>query len=304
MSADQKSRMRRISLSGYDGKISVCYWAGPEGAPILHWAHANGFNGQTYAPLLEKLSERFHVYAADARGHGKTSLRADPENHFGWDVYRDDLVSLLYQLRGRHDNAPLMLGGHSMGGCASIMAASKEPGLAQGMVLADPVIIPLRLKLMMKVLGVLNFKVGGGAILAKMSRKRRAVWPDAKTIIAAYTGRGAFTTWHKAFLVSYVKGGTLKVDDGLRLACAPDWEAANFEHQSHNSIKPVRKLATPFSLLVAAQGSTTRGIDVFKKNPNCHCVKVIPESTHFLPMETPDIIIAEIYALADKLGLN
>jgi len=303
MSKYQKSPMRRISLNGYDGKISVCYWAGPEGAPVLHWAHANGFNGQTYAPLLAKLSERFHVYAADARGHGKSTLVADPEHHFGWDIYRDDLVSLLYQLRARHANAPLVLGGHSMGGCVSIMAAAKEPRLAQGMVVVDPVIIPHGFKLLMALGRLFNLNIGGGHKLAAMSRKRRFVWPDAKTLTAAYKGRGAFTSWKQAFLTAYVKGGTLKTDDGIRLACVPDWEAANFAYQGHDSITPVKKLAIPFRLLTAEHGSTTRGIKAFKKNHHAQSIEVVPNSTHFLPMEVPDRVIEEFNILADRLDL-
>ena len=303
MSAFQKSPMRRISLNGYDGKISVCYWAGPEGAPVLHWAHANGFNGQTYAPLLANLSEHFHVYAADARGHGKSTLVADPDHHFGWDIYRDDLVSLLYQLRARHANAPLILGGHSMGGCVSIMAASKEPRLAQGMVIVDPVIIPRHFKLLMVLGGLFNLQIGGGHKLAAMSRKRRAEWPDAKTMTAAYKGRGAFSTWKQEFLTAYVKGGTLKTDNGLRLACAPNWEAANFAYQGHDSVTPVKKLAVPFRLLVAEHGSTTRGIGAFKTNHHAQSIEAVPNSTHFLPMEMPERVIEAFTALANRLGL-
>ena len=31
--------------------------------PALHFAHANGFNAQTYQSLLQPLSGRFHIHA-------------------------------------------------------------------------------------------------------------------------------------------------------------------------------------------------------------------------------------------------
>ena len=48
--------MKRLTIKTDRGDFSVCFWKGPANAPILHWAHANGFNGQTYNRLLSKLT--------------------------------------------------------------------------------------------------------------------------------------------------------------------------------------------------------------------------------------------------------
>ena len=64
--------MKRLKIKTARGNLSVCFWKGPVDAPILHWAHANGFNGQTYDRLLRKLTDRFNVYAWDAPGYGMT----------------------------------------------------------------------------------------------------------------------------------------------------------------------------------------------------------------------------------------
>ena len=61
------------------GHVALYQWQdGVSGRPVLHWAHANGFNGHTYAPLLNPLAERFDIYAWDARGHGRTNVSAGP----------------------------------------------------------------------------------------------------------------------------------------------------------------------------------------------------------------------------------
>ena len=64
--------MKRLTIKTDRGDFSVCFWKGPKDAPILHWAHANGFNGQTYNRLLRKLTRDFNVYAWDAPGYGMT----------------------------------------------------------------------------------------------------------------------------------------------------------------------------------------------------------------------------------------
>lgn len=297
----KRSAMRRLTVDLEDGQVSVCAWRGPENAPVLHWAHANGFNGQTYAPLLSLLSDRFHVYAWDARGHGRSTLPADPENMRDWGVYRDDLLQLMQFIKSRHDT-PVLMGGHSLGGCVSVMAAAKRPDLVQGMVLADPVIIPFRYKLAMRLAWLLGPR-GEGLKLASMARRRRQVWPDIATLKAAYTGRGAFRTWQAPFLTAYLRGGTLPCDEGVRLACAPAWEAANFEAFRHDSTTPVKQLRVPFILLMAEHGSTTRAPDLFHANAAQVQITRVPGSSHFLPMERPELVTAAVRDLADRLGL-
>jgi pimeloyl-ACP methyl ester carboxylesterase len=51
-----------------DGDVSCLEWPG-NGTP-LHFAHATGFNAETYRSLLQPLAETFHIFAGDARGHG------------------------------------------------------------------------------------------------------------------------------------------------------------------------------------------------------------------------------------------
>ena len=308
--------MQRFQLKRDDGDISICLWSADRpthqsthpskhqselqstsGKPVLHWAHANGFNAQTYGPLLAPLAEDFDVYAADARGHGLSTLAADPVQYPGWTQYRDDLISVVEHLCDKA-GGKIWLGGHSMGGCASVMAASIRPDLVAGLVLADPVIVPRSAR----VLARMMFRNQGGFALAVNAAKRRADWPDAETVKKAYTGRGAFRTWQDGFLEAYVDGGVRPLNgDGentVTLACAPAWEAANFNDQRHNSTGPARRLKVPFTLMVAESGSTTRSVLSFRMARTLKKIEVIAGSSHFLPMEFPDRVRAEIYARA------
>lgn len=293
--------MQRFEYRVPQGELSICQWSqAGEGAkkPVLHWAHANGFNGQTYAPLLEPLQDKFDVYAWDARGHGRTRLPAEPSAMRGWHIYADDLEYFVAHL-AEQAGEKIWLGGHSMGGCTSILVAAKRPDLVAGLILADPVVTPkinFAMQMMMRWMG--KIAPNSGLALAEMAAKRKADWPSLAVIEKAYTGRGAFATWADGFLQAYLHGGLLpksaREADGMTLACAPLWEAANFKGPQINVAKPIARLSVPLTLLMAERGSTTylckpfEGLSVDKK------IETVPGSSHFLPMEVPDLVRAEI----------
>jgi pimeloyl-ACP methyl ester carboxylesterase len=277
------------------GSLSLYQWENEVSErPVLHWAHANGFNGRTYDPLLSPLAAQFDVYAWDARGHGLSTFAAEPKKMTGWDIYGRDLIALVEHLAEKHGRK-IWLGGHSMGGFTSVFVAAQRPDLVAGLILADPVIVPR--------IGPLTYLVAkitgkhGGLALAKMAAKRRVDWPSKEKIKAAYFGRGAFASWQDGFLDAYVEGGVLPHDDGsnkVSLACAPHWEAANFKGPQLNCHAFIRRIKAPFTLLTAEHGSTTRArqsfatLDVDKK------ISVVAGTSHFLPMEVPDLLRGEI----------
>lgn len=279
------------------GQVSLYHWQDtPSERPVLHWAHANGFNGRTYEPLLTPLADKFDLYAWDARGHGRTKLRAEPREMTGWDIYGRDLIGLAEHLADKHGKK-IWLGGHSMGGCASVIAAAQRPDLVAGLILADPVITPRTGPLARLIMRV---KKTGGTQLAEMAKKRRAIWPDRDTVTKAYTGRGAFASWGEGFLDAYLEGGLEAGDDGLHLACAPHWEAANFKGPQLDCKKFIRRLNVPFTLLTAEHGSTTYFRQPFEALALDKKIEIVAGTTHFLPMEVPDYLRAEIVARISK----
>ncbi len=98
-----------------DGSISLLEWKAGEDAPVLVFAHANGFNASTYIHLLAPLAGEFRVLALDMRGHGETTLPTDSRLAAGWRVFRDDLLRVLDALAIRPD----VLAGHSLGASAA-----------------------------------------------------------------------------------------------------------------------------------------------------------------------------------------
>ena len=97
---------------------------------ILYFSHANGFCGQAYTDLLNKIDNSYEVITYDMRGHGETDLIADSKKLKSWYTFRDDLEQLVQK-----HNEPVTLSGHSMGGTASLLLALSKPKLVKKLIL-------------------------------------------------------------------------------------------------------------------------------------------------------------------------
>jgi pimeloyl-ACP methyl ester carboxylesterase len=293
----------RRELKLRDGTMSFLEWKGAGPQPTLHFAHANGFNAMTYRHLLGPLATRFHIRASDARGHGMSQWPADPATHHNWYVYRDDLISHL-EIFAAEAGGPVLLAGHSMGATASLLAAAERPDLVRGIVLFEPVIVAARHRRMMRLMRMFGRSFGPLA-LAESAARRRSVYPDRAAVVAAYTGRGAFRTWPQEMLVDYVEGGTKPRDDGqVELACNPLWEAANFRAHDHDTWAAIARLKSPLTLVYGGKDSTCRAPAptlLGERDPQAIILRV-GQSSHFLPMEFPDITRREILALDARLS--
>jgi pimeloyl-ACP methyl ester carboxylesterase len=242
----------------------------------LVFLHANGFNAGTYQSILAPLAANYRILAIDQRGHGETSLETNLTGRRDWLDLRDDLLAFLAALDLRH----VVLSGHSMGATASLLAAAVEPTRCRRLVLFDPVILP----------------PGQGAIpqdspLEQAAGRRRAVFPSRAEAIKSYTGRGAFRTWPDGILNDYVAAGFHDLPSGeVRLACAPAWEASGYAAHGHDPWAALRSTQCPIDILRAETASTFHiGEATTLAGDRIH-ITTVPGSTHFLPMERPDLI--------------
>jgi 3-oxoadipate enol-lactonase len=67
--------MPRVTLNGISHHYVV---AGPENAPALTLAHAQGFTLESWSAQVATFSDRYRVVAPDLRGHGKTDMAGKP----------------------------------------------------------------------------------------------------------------------------------------------------------------------------------------------------------------------------------
>lgn len=292
--------MYSFELSKNSLNIPLIHWKGPQkSSPVFHWAHATGFNAETYRTLLEPLSEKFNVYAWDLRGHGKSTANTSKIKVSEiYSTYSKDLGLVISRLSAKHQSK-VFLGGHSIGGTLSISAALENQSLVSSLLLVDPVVFNWHTKYLMAVARLLKLNLPN-AYLALNAKKRRDTWPNIDTLYKSYEGRGAFKTWTDGFLNSYLTAGTVEGEGSISLTCSPEWEAQNFiAFDSVNIVKSIKGLEIPTRLLLAKKGSTTKALSSFQKNNNS-VHTVVENSTHFLPMEFPELVRTEIFELIKK----
>jgi len=291
-------RRRAFTIRTHEGpgEIAAIELGDPARAIDVLFVHANGFNALTYRAMLSPLAGRLRVLAIDLEGHGRSPQRRPSEGREGWDAFAEDLIALLGQLEG---SAPV-LAGHSMGGAVAGLAAAARPDKARALVLFDPAVTAEAL------VRQAAAKPGGRVTFPDMplalgARRRRTRFASLAAVKAAYQGRGAFETWPDQALEDYIADGFRPTADGeVELVCAPALEAANFTHPSPQAWSALQGLRMPVSILRARRGSTCaiKSADGFVQANPAFEVATIEGSTHFLPIESPELARAEILRFA------
>lgn len=288
LTVTEASRARLIDLAGRGGAMAG-YEFGPLDRPIdIVFVHANGFNARAYVPILAPLADSLRVLAVDQRGHGGSTLPTQTEGRTSWYDLRDDLLALLSAL----DLRQVILAGHSMGGAASVLAQAHAPERVRSLVLADPVVIP----------PTSEAEVVSNSPLVQGALRRRAVFPSREAVIAAYAGRGAFASWSPDMLEGYVTDGFRDRSDGqVELSCAPAWEASNFTSHGHDTLGAFEAAQVPIRILRAEEGSTCRDHPRLAALQAAGRIRMetVPGTTHFLPMERPDLVQAALREAAE-----
>ncbi|WP_339932969.1 alpha/beta hydrolase [uncultured Brevundimonas sp.] len=286
MDAIRLSPPRRLSLplakSRGAGRMAVLDFGDVNRPVDLVFVHANGFNALTYRSLLAPLSGSLRLWAPDLRGHGGTTLPAEPHGRRSWADHRDDLIALLDAI----DGPPVVLAGHSMGATSALLAAAERPDRVSRLVLFDPVILDrwAVAAFQLPLLGRLASRIP----MVKSARRRRAVFDSREQAMAAYTGRGAFKGWPEMMLADYLVHGLVETDAGFTLACTPEWEASNYGAQSHNPWRALRQYDQPVRIIRGEIGTTCRMPARPGGLPHV-VVETLAGATHFLPMLRPDV---------------
>ena len=287
---------RRLSFDLRDGQMAGIAFGGETASPDIVFLHATGFNAHTYRSLLAPLGERFHVWALDARGHGRTTLKANTFGYASWNRHRDDLIAVLE----KHCTAPVTLAGHSMGATVSLLTAGHRTDLVSGLALIEPVILPAA--------GYAFSQLPLGPLiqrhtmpLAKNAAKRRDSFESREAAVAGFTGRGVFKTFPPEFVADYVEGGLIEDGaGGFKLACRPTYEAATYCAQRHHPWGALRKVTDPMVLLRAEKHSTISEASMHRVaaiNPKAR-VATVEGASHMLPMERPDRVRSAIESAA------
>lgn len=283
----------RDTLALPGGSMALLRWENA-GASRLVFAHANGFCASAYTRVLSALSERFDIVALDLRGHGRTTLPADPATHTSWTIHADDIARACARL----DRPPDLLAGHSMGATSALMAASRM-GAGTPLALVEPVVLPAAIYAAYgtPLRGLIQRRIGMG----DLARKRTNGWPDRDSVAARYRERRTFADWAPGVLEDYLRDGLVEAGDGVQLACDPHWEAANFEAQRHNVLRAARQVGARARVLKAERRSTVWNAGGLKARSIV--LDTLPGAGHLAPMSQPDAVADWIAQTATRFGL-
>jgi pimeloyl-ACP methyl ester carboxylesterase len=120
-------------------KVRVHYAEGPANGPPLVLLHGLGRRWQVFMPLIPALSLRWHLFAPDLRGHGKSGHVA---RGYRGTEYADDITQFLRE----RVPGPAVVFGHSLGGMLGMWIASHDPELVRALILGDNMIIARKVR--------------------------------------------------------------------------------------------------------------------------------------------------------------
>lgn len=100
--------------------------------------------------------------------------------------------ALLHKRQQWHADVPVIGMGHSFGAIVTLLAANQSPAVFDRLLLLDPIFLPPLLSVLSRV-----FRRTGlveKTPMVKMTRKRRAHWPDRTAVWKACTVAACFAT--------------------------------------------------------------------------------------------------------------
>jgi len=268
--------------------IALAVWEWPGNDPPFLFAHATGFHGRCWDHIIRMFPGR-HCLAVDARGHGRSGK---PEPPYRWRAFGRDLV-LVASMFEIEDAIGI---GHSMGGHITVQAAAIRPETYSALLLVDPTIFP-------------RAYYGGPAPDVAATLRRRNQFESPDQMFERFRERPPFAGWHPEILRDYCDYGVLPNGQGFVLACPPPVEASIYENSKETASDIYPEVAQVRQPVTVVRAARTRDPAVFdlRLSPTApdlasHFANareiVLENASHYIAMEEPDRVAAEIRALA------
>jgi len=271
-------QLQTIQNDGLD--FAVWHWQG--NGPRILLIHATGFHSRCWDQVVAQLPG-FDCWAYDMRGHGQSSK---PEPPYVWKNFGRDVVALSNNLGLQFDVGI----GHSMGGHSLSFAAGTDSRLFKSLILIDPIIVQRQ-------------HYGDAITKEHPVQRRKNRWHSPEEMFERYNGKSPFDTWDKAVLKDYCQYGLLPSgEERLELACPPIIEGSIYNNAMDKNgadiYDEIEKITAP-TLVMHPPLSPSRKIedlipvnlaDFFPDGED----ELLPNNTHFIPMEAPQLVAERI----------
>ena len=274
----QEPVARSVESSG--GATVVAHDHGGDGAPLI-FCHATGFHGRYWDPICARLAATYRCIAIDLRGHGDSVIPAGLD--LDWAGMGDDVLAVLDAL----DLHEVRAVGHSMGGCAMLIAELARPGSVVSAWLCEPIVIPPDRG---------TFFPNDDNQMVAAAMKRREVFDSRESVFERYASRPPFSEVDPEALRAYVDHGFADQADGtVILKCRRDVEAAVFANSQTDVHGRLGEIQTPIVVAGSGDGGGPANIAqaLADQLPNA-TFEYLEDLTHFAPMEDPERIAESI----------
>lgn len=267
----------RQDLLQSDGARVVVHTFGKTGRPVV-LAHAAGFHGLVWQPVITELGAAFRCVAPDLRGHGDSPSPACRD--FDWRSLAADVLAVVEGL-GFHRPAAI---GHSSGATALLLAEQARPGTFAVLYCYEPIIVATE-----RPLGR-----DPDSWLAEGARQRRDTFASSNEAFEHYRRKPPLSQLDPTVLRLYVHHGLEHTDAGiLRLKCRPEDEATVYEMATaHDCFGRLSAVTCPVTVACGGQSeafSRSHGQELVEALPRAHFEEK-PSLGHLGPLERPDIV--------------
>lgn len=262
----------------------------------VHFAHANSYPPGSYRRMFMPIQATHQVKAIRFRQLWQP-LGEHPKMG-GWEVLANDVIELIES----ELEPPVHAFGHSMGATATLFAAARRPGLFKSLALIDPVFLPAKYVLPVR-LTPRRWKDRLGMIRKALSRPHR--WANRQAAFDFHRKARAFAGISDEVMWDYINAGTVETPDGgVTLTCPGAWEAEIYGSVPYVWFE-LGKCEVP-ALGVRGENSTTIGPDGWARwqriHPD-HEFLEVPDAGHMVPLQKPEIVgqaIARFFQQHDR----
>jgi len=264
----------------FPAELNIEKWGNPRGK-VLFFLHANSYSARMYHPFLEPLATDHHIWSPDLPGHGNSRWNGRIQS---WEDLADYFIE---QLEKTPPQTPMVGMGHSIGGIVMMIMASKRPDWFEKLILLDPVMLPKRILMVMRVLRL--FSLTQGIPLAKAAIKRRDTFASRAEAREHYAQKAIFSRWEPRFLDAYVESCLHDNDSGsVQLSCAPQLESSIYQSIPLSVWSLPKRLNLSALFIIGTFSDTVnhRGINRLRRCRGNHIVKTV-KAGHLFPFEKP-----------------
>ena len=274
--------MERHRFTSPDGVGVAAFDFGGRG-PDLVFAHATGYHGLVWQPVIERLQGEYRCITFDERGQGDSGKA--PGDDYDWARLAVDLSTVVdgFGLTG-----PFGVG-HSCGGALIFLVEADAPGTFRSIYAYEPVVVP----------SVARPLVHTVNPMAEAARRRREVFGSRREAFDNYATKPTYSRCVPEGLWAYVDHGFEDLPDGtVRLKCRGEDEARIFtmgpSSEAWNRLGDVRAPVTlargslsGFPFDEATQSDVAAALRLCR-------TEAIDGLTHLGPLEDPDLLARHI----------